>query len=290
MSNATIAELTQQSAEAAVQVAGRTTAGLRVVDASNALAYLPNPWIFPTTIADGFNVSGTAAALLRVSLAENPIARTAYLVIDPATAPLTGAYVLVVDGTTVTYNASAEASVDALLSEWRDAIWAVFGVGGSGTDIFSAVEVVSFRANGVNDGIRLVALTSANPSRATFALQTGTVAPAAAALHVFREPDEVAALVMVRSAATPPAGGDSAGTLRQRQAWTMPADGMLTGGEIGSEGVISTLGWSDWLNTGGLEEVAVVLSAADYGTDTVSTTTGITLMPLVTVSVEPASA
>lgn len=289
MSNATIAELTQQSAEAAVQIAKRTTAGLRVVDATDALVYDPDPWVYPTAVDDGFDVSGTTAAMLRVCLAENPIARTSYLVINPATAPLTGAYVTVVDGTTVTYNASAEADVDALLTEWRDAIWAAQGIG-SGDVTFSAVEVTSFRANGVNDAIRLVGLTSANPARSTYALQIGTVAPALADLHVFAELDEVAALVLVRSAATPPAGGDSAGTLRQRQGWTMPSDGVLTGGEIGSSGVVTYRGWADGLDVGGLDRLAVVLSAPDYGADTLATTTGITLVPLVTVSVEPASA
>jgi hypothetical protein len=199
--------------------------------------------LIPATTDEGWDVTGSGAALLVVALHRDVRSRTVYLVIDRANAPLTGNYVVNVDAVTVTYNATAgaPADVDALLA----AIVAALAASGPMAAIVTA-SVVATEPGGDADAIRLVAV-STGTAYATFDLAVATAFPGAADLVAWCEYDTASVCQLyVRDAPTIDSASSSltsAPYIAAMTGWKIAADiaAALPGGVVPSGGYIERL-------------------------------------------------
>lgn len=165
----------------------------------------PDPFKYPAPTDLGFALA-TAAADVRISFHYDLRARSVWLWIDRDNAPLTGNYVLEVDTTVSTYDATsgAPADVDALLTAWVAQIEADLGSAGTG-DVTATLDIID-TTQASFDSIRITALYDDTSSTdvnayATYALGASTAAPEAADLHILREPDDASAEVYTRTGA-----------------------------------------------------------------------------------------
>lgn len=278
---------TELATQLAIQSSGYGAAAVSgAADPSSLLELLPNPWSLPASPTDGWSCEGSPWSLVEVVFQADARVRIDYLVINPATAPLTGNYVLELDGSSATYDAtsSAPADVDALLAGWAAAIDAVFGVGGSGPDLLQSAEVVSVRRNGTDDAIRITALDPDDGTRGTYAIEADTLAPQAADLVVIREVAGATAAIRGLPDRTADAATDNLATLGARQtAWPLIADGNI--------GALDGNGWADAAATGGISRLFVTLTDPDYGDDTIADVAadpGVTVLDIAFVRVAPA--
>jgi hypothetical protein len=204
----------------------------------------------------GWDVTGAGAALLAIVLHRDVRSRTVYLVIDRATAPLTGNYTTVISGVTVTYNAtsSAPADVDALLA----GIVAALAASGSMAALVTA-SVVATQPGGDADAIRLVAV-STGAAYATFTVDVGTSYPAGAALVAWCEYDTASTCELyVRDAPIIDSASSSATSapyIAALSAWKLAAD--LAAGVPGD--LIPSGGYTQRLDVAGLGAVFIRLS------------------------------
>lgn len=105
----------------------------------------------PAAGGGGYPVTGAMLAYLRVALRENAFTRTCYYFVS--TADLTATYTVIINGTTVTYNAAvaAPANLAALLAGIAAAINANATLAGQG---FSA-SAADYDGDGTNDSVRI---------------------------------------------------------------------------------------------------------------------------------------
>lgn len=191
------ASLAARATEAAVLASGRTTQlSTTLLDPNDNVVQLPNPWARPSPDDAGFATQNTMAVDVRVSFHQNSQARRVWLLVDRDNLPLTGDFVVEVDGTTVTYDATAAAPADkdTLLEEWADAINNNVTVGA----IVTATRVKLRDASGSYDAVRLEAIPAAadaadgipaGAAYATYSIGADIAAPQAAALRLVREVD-----------------------------------------------------------------------------------------------------
>jgi hypothetical protein len=160
------------------------------VTASDPYTLDPDPWTRPTRATVGHTVSGSVVADLSVRFHRELGTRTCYLVVA-TTAPLTGSYVVEVDGVVSTYAAAAEPDLASLLAEWAAQIV---------TDLaaITAAVVVPY---GDGQAIRISG-DATTAGYTTYALGASTSAPAAAAMRVVREVDSASLTIRTRTAAT----------------------------------------------------------------------------------------
>lgn len=197
----------------------------------------------PGTSDEGWDVTGAGAAQLTIALHRDLRARTVYLVIDRANAPLTGNYVTRINGVTVTYNATsgAPAAVDALLT----GIAAALNASGSMAAIVTA-SVFATESGGDADAIRLVAV-STGAAFATFTVHSDTSWPGAADLVAWCELDEASTCELyVRDApvvSSAASTGTAAPYIAAVTAWKLAADiaAGLPGGVVPSGGYIQRI-------------------------------------------------
>lgn len=183
--------LSTQATTAAILAAGLSTRLSRALHASGLPLVPQGP---PGPDEAGFPCSGSKAVDVRVSLHRDARTRSVFLQIDRDSAPLTGNYIVEIDGTTSTYNATSEApgDVDELLAEWAAKIAADL----TAEDIVAVASSLS--GSGDADGILISGPTDAG-EYATYAIGADTAAPEAAALVVWREPDTASLRIWTRS-------------------------------------------------------------------------------------------
>lgn len=208
--------LTTAASTAALLAAGLNTRLARALHTSGVPLVPQGP---PGPDETGFVVSGSKAVDVRVSLHRDARARSIFLLIDRDNAPLTGNYVLEIDTTSATYDAtsSAPANVDALLAGWAAQIESTH------TGWTATPGPFSGMAEDDHDGILVTAPTDTG-EYATGALGASTSAPAGAALAIYREPDSVSLRVWLKSGMTLPADYTLAWQGIQAQGWALAND------------------------------------------------------------------
>lgn len=259
----------------------RLAAGL--VDSTFSLD--PDPFAgWPDSGVNGFALT-TVSAQVDIRFHADPKARTVYLVIDPATTPLTGTYSLDLGASIASYDATAgaPASVAALLTAWAAVITSTYGPAGSAAQIVQTAEVVTYRQGAVlEDAILLRAIEADPEAYSTFGVLANTVAPALADLYVVREVDSASAQVWLRTSAQLDASVDAPlGMSALVDAWKIPVGGDL--------GALDSNGYYQRLNVAGCSAAYVQLYDALTPSDTVATTTGVTVVDLALATVYPAS-
>jgi len=168
----------------------------------------------------GWSVATTGACLLHIALRASLVGRTTYLVINRATAPLTGTYEIEVNNggdASVTYNAtvSAPANVDALLAGIVAALNALSAAGQIGTKVVATVQ--SYTLGGAFDCIRLVGVAG------EYVLTAGTVFPVGAALVNYGEALSATGKVYLKLPAQAGAVLTTLANQSGQTAWTLSA-------------------------------------------------------------------
>ncbi len=253
----TISSLTLDATRIAIRAAGPYPhVEQPLSDAVDSMAPRVPLGLIPGTSDEGWDVTGAGAALLAIALHRDVRSRTVYLVLDRATAPLTGNYTTVIDAVTVTYNAtvSAPADVDALLA----GIVAALAASGPMAAIVTA-SVVSTEPGGSADAIRLVAV-STGAAYTTFAVAVGTSWPAGADLVAWCEYDTASTCeVYVRDAPVVDSASSSATSapyIAAISAWKLAVNIAITL----PGAVIPSGGYAQRLDVAGLGAVFVRLS------------------------------
>lgn len=240
----TISSLTADATRIAIRAAGPYPHLEEALsDGADSLTPRVGIDLIPGTSDTGWDVTGSGAAELVIALHRDVRARTVYLVIDRANAPLTGNYVVQVDAVTVTYNATsgAPADVDELLAD----IVAALAASGPMSAIVTA-SVYSTEPGGAADAIRLVAV-STGASYATFEVNASTSFPALAGLVAWCELDTASTCELyVRDApvvASASSSGTSAPYIAALSAWKLAGNiaASLPGSVIPSGGYIQRL-------------------------------------------------
>lgn len=247
------------------------TEGVR--DPTNPFALSPDPLTQPDAslgVEQGW-ACGPVATAVSVTLAESPEGRVIYLVIgDPAAEPYTGAFTLSIAGETdATFTASSD-SLEDVLAGWAAEI--------ESTLTGWTAEVVTWADSDVPDAIRVL-----GDSR-SYSVDTGTVAPVAAELHVVREAIACKATVTVQRTSGAALTYPTAASVRLAAAWVAPAEGVDI--DIPLEGYI------EHYATGALDRVQVYLYDPGFNSDTIvaaSGVSGVHWLPLVTVAPAVAS-
>lgn len=208
--------VSSQASTAAVLAAGLNTTLSRALHTAN-VPLVPEGVPGPGEV--GYDIAGSKAVDVRVSLHRDNRARSIFLQIDIANAPLTGNYILILDGTTSTYNAtaSAPADIDALLAGWAAQILTDFTT-------YTAVPVAFSGVSTDDDDGILVTADVTTGVYDTFGLKTGTEAPALATLAVYRENDDVDLRLWVKSGVTVPADFALSWQTVQAQGWVVRED------------------------------------------------------------------
>ena len=197
----------------------------------------------PGTGEAGWDVVDTVACLCHVAVHADITRRTAYLVIDRDNAPLTGNYVVTLDATSYTYDATSEApaDVDELLQGVADKI-------NIGSIAVATVTSIDSTTAADSDAIKIVAVSSDSTAYATFAINTGTAFPVAADLNVFAEFDTLS-VATIYGRPTPTVLGSVANSRPYGAmvgGWVQVSDvTTLIGGDVPSGGYIQRLDLAD---------------------------------------------
>jgi hypothetical protein len=191
--NPTLSGLNALAARAAVSAAGIST------KLEQGLVALPGGMVpvidcfrqpgLPAT-DPGWITSGVVKADLNIGFRRIPGVRTVYLVIDRAGAPITGSYVVEVEGDTATYDATSEApaDVDELIAGIVDEI------NGSAIAVHATASAIATVPGGPLDAIML----TGTGTPAAFLVDADTAFPSGAALAIYGEITSASARIYVR--------------------------------------------------------------------------------------------
>ena len=178
-----IATLTLAATEIAIKSSGLYP-HLEQPTSTSATSMVPRVALstIPAPADTGWAVADAVACLIHIAAHEDIQRRTVYLTIDPTLAPLTGNYVVQLDATTYTYDATAEAPADsdALLL----GIATLISAGSIAVATVADIEVGGTTAN----AIRLQSVTT-GAAYTSFNVNASTAFPAAADLAVYGEYD-----------------------------------------------------------------------------------------------------
>lgn len=231
---------------------------------TSGLTLTPDPWAIPSSSEAGFALPATKTVDVRVTFHAEPGRRSVWLALDTDNAPLTGNYTVIIDGNTVTYNAtsSAPADVDALLQGIADAINADGTVGA--LVVATRVKASSTATSAPYDAVRLTAVASAavaasglpaGASYKTFALGACSF-PAGADLHIIREVDSATLNIWSKpgyNTDSVPSGGLSGIASLQRTAWVLGGNGQI---------VLSSAGYDERMDFASRSAIFLGLSDA----------------------------